>query len=260
MVRSHSAEHWMRQCSVVALLLDLHCMTKNDKVAFLVDLRLVWHKAEFFDDLFDLDEVMHDHYVKYTVQCARWDHLSGKLWPELSSSSHAVVDPTDALLAEVGMDVDVDMGGETADDLPEFDEYAAERFAADKFDRLWKKWQAFGQKVDWQKEFPDHQIWKDHPVPAGMQPELIKHLFHLPVLDYYIKLIDHKAFGHFPPIGLQECGGMLASSHQEEIIEELSLVPHETQIDKECDLVVLCQCRSRSSATTEHCPIQCLAE
>ena len=83
---------------------------------------------------------------------------------------------------------------------------------------MWKKWQAFGQKVDWQKEFPDHQIWKDHPVPAGTQPELIKHLFHLPVLDYYIKLIDRKAFGHFPPIGLQEMGGMLASSHQEGII------------------------------------------
>ena len=27
-------------------------LTKNDKVAFLVDLCLMWHKAEFFDDLF----------------------------------------------------------------------------------------------------------------------------------------------------------------------------------------------------------------
>ena len=98
-------------------------LSKHDMVTFCLDLRLAWLKDEFFDDVLEVDEAMCEHCMQYTVQCARWDHESGKPWPELSSSSHAVLDPTDALLAEVGMDVDV--GGETAADLPEFDEYVA---------------------------------------------------------------------------------------------------------------------------------------
>ena len=125
------------------------------------------------------------------------------------------LNPTDAIMAELGITGGEDAAGEHPSS-PVFDVDEAKAFARTQFKEIWPKWILFSKNVKWQDEFPEHEIWKD--LPENMKPDVLKHLFYLPVLELCKRLVLARAFGQFPKIGIQCGGGMLASSHMEGVM------------------------------------------